>query len=76
MQEEKKVIAEQIAKLDDLQTQYGAKIQELRKKYEMTLKEKTMEKLEKDKLAARVSTVQAQIQAHEDEVRSNIEANE
>jgi regulator of replication initiation timing len=76
VQEEKKVIAEQIAKLDDLQTQYGVKIQELRKKYEMTLKEKTMEKLEKDKLAARVSTVQAQIQAHEDEVRSNIEANE
>lgn len=61
VQTEKKVIAEQITKLDELQEQYADKIGELKKKYEMTLKEKTMEKLEKDKLAKRVTDIQDKI---------------
>ena len=48
------MIAENIAKLDELQVQYDEKIVELKKKYEMTLKEKTLEKLEKDKLQKKV----------------------
>ena len=43
-------ISENIKKLDELEEQYKEKIAELKKKYEVTLKEKTLEKLEKEKL--------------------------
>ena len=73
VQEEKKTIAENIAKLDELQVQYDEKIAELKKKYEMNLKEKTLEKLEKDKLQKRVQMIQDKTKAHEEEVTKQIE---
>lgn len=39
----------------------------------MTLKEKTLEKLEKEKLQKRVMMIQERIKEHEDEVREQIE---
>lgn len=50
VQKEKVQISENIKKLHELQEQYEDKIKELTKKYEMTLKEKTLLKLSKEKL--------------------------
>jgi hypothetical protein len=50
VQQEKVQISQNILKLNDLQEDYELKISELKKKYEVTLKEKTLEKLEKEKL--------------------------
>jgi regulator of replication initiation timing len=61
VQNEKVVIQENIQKLNELEEQYEQKISELKKKYEVTLKEKTLEKLEKEKLQKRVGMIQDKI---------------
>lgn len=68
VQIEKGSITENITKLNDLQEQYEEKIRELKKKYELTLKEKTLEKLEKEKLQKRVQQIQDKIKMHEEHV--------
>ena len=72
VQKEKLQITENI-KLMDLQYQYEDKIKELKKKYEMTLKEKTLEKLEKEKLQKKVEEIQDKIKDHQEQVTKAIE---
>jgi hypothetical protein len=48
-------------------------VDELKKKYEMTIKEKTLLKLEKDKLANRANDLSSKIKEHEDKVSKDIE---
>jgi chromosome segregation ATPase len=73
VQKEKEQITENIKKLVELQEQYEEKIKELNKKYEMTLKEKTLLKLEKEKLQKRAQDIRGRIKAKEDEVAQAIE---
>ena len=73
VQKEKIQISDNIKKLIDLQEQYEDKIKELTKKYEMTLKEKTLLKLEKEKLQKKAMEIKGKIKEKEDEVAHAIE---
>ena len=73
VQKEKVQISDNIKKLVELEEQYDDKIQELTKKYEMTLKEKTLLKLEKEKLQKKAMAIKSRIKEKEDEVANAIE---
>jgi hypothetical protein len=73
VQKEKIQIADNIKKLIELQDQYDDKIKELKKKYEMTLKEKTLLKLEKEKLQKKAFEIKRKMKEREDEVAYAIE---
>lgn len=74
VQKEKIQISDNIKKLVELQEQYEEKINELTKKYEVTFKEKTLLKLEKEKLQKRAQAIKDHIKQKEDEVAHAIEA--
>lgn len=73
VQKEKVQISDNIKKLIELQDQYEDKIKELKKKYEMTLKEKTLLKLEKEKLQKKANEIKRRMKEKEDEVANAIE---
>ncbi|CAI2363151.1 unnamed protein product [Moneuplotes crassus] len=73
VQKEKEQITSNMSKLRDLQEQYEDKINELMKKYEVTLKEKTLLKLEKEKLQKKALDIKARIKEKEDDVAYAIE---
>lgn len=58
--------------MKDLHEQYDDRIGELDKKYLATCKEKTMLKLEKDKLNNKANELQKKIKDHEDKVSKDI----
>jgi sperm-associated antigen 16 protein len=73
VEKEKNQISENIKKLVELQEQYEDKIKELNKKYEMTLKDKTLLQLEKEKLQKRIQHAKAKMKQKEEEIAQAIE---
>jgi septation ring formation regulator EzrA len=61
VQNEKKTLSENIVKLKEFHEQYKERIEEINKKYEVTMKEKTLLKLERDKFNTKVQNTQKQI---------------
>jgi chromosome segregation ATPase len=72
---EKVQINQGIKKIKDLHEQYEDRLEEIQHKYEQTLKEKALLKLEKDKLAKRINTISKQIKDQQDRVTREIEEN-
>ena len=72
VQKEKVQITENIKKMKELHEQYDERIEELEKKYLATCKEKTMLKLEKDKLNNKSNDFTKKIKDHEDKVSKEI----
>ena len=70
---EKGTITNNIKKIKDLHEQYEERIAEVKHKYETTVKEKVLLKLEKDKLSKRIVEIQKTIKHHEDAVSKGIE---
>jgi sperm-associated antigen 16 protein len=64
-----------IKKIKDLHEQYEDRLEEIQHKYEQTLKEKALLKLEKDKLAKRINTIASKIKDQQDRVTREIEEN-
>jgi len=73
VQKEKVQITENIKKLQELQNQYEEKIAELTKKYEMTLKEKTLLKLKREKLRKQAQEARQKMREQEEKVAQEIE---
>ena len=73
IEKEKVQISENIKKLQELQYQYEDKIQELNKKYEMTLKEKMLLKLKREKLRKQAAEARRKMREQEEEVAREIE---
>lgn len=73
VEKEKVQISDNIKKLQELQNQYEDKIQELNKKYEMTLKEKMLLKLKREKLRKQAAEARKKMREQEEEVAQAIE---
>ena len=73
VENEKITISDNIKKLQGLQEQYEDKIQELTKKYEMTLKEKMLLKLKREKLRKQAQEARRKMREQEEEVAHAIE---
>jgi WD40 repeat protein len=73
VEKEKAQISENTKKLVELQEQYEDKIKELTRKYEITLKEKTLLQLERDKLTKRQTEAKNRMRAKEEEIAQAIE---
>jgi len=61
VQNEKKILSENIVMLKEFHEQNKERIEEINKKYEVTMKEKTLLKLERDKFNTKVQNTQKQI---------------
>lgn len=60
--------------MKDLHEDYEEKIEELKRRHLIEIKEKALLKLEKDKLQKRVTDIQSQINDHETKVQRQIDA--
>jgi hypothetical protein len=64
VQNEKKILSENIVMLKEFHEQNKERIEEINKKYEVTMKEKTLLKLERDKFYTKVENTEKQIKEY------------